>query len=238
MEKEIVIIHDDKGRAGTKLIADGFDRKHDQVLRLVKKYKKEFEKISPLKGDIRRGRTKSFNEFLLDEDQFMFLGSLFKNNPQTVAFKLRVIEEFKRCRKRLAKALKQNKGYEWNQIRLTGKTVRLLETGAIQEFITYAKDQGGTPKGCDRYYSNFTCMTNALLFICESKFKNLRDILSPSQLLTIGAADQIINKSIRDDMKANVFYKDIYQNAKKKVKIFAELNGKSEVLAKQFMTIE
>jgi len=235
MGKQIVVIHGNEGRAGTLLIAQGFNRGHDQVKRLILKYKKEFEEISPLKGDITKGKTKSFREYLLDEDQFMFLGTLFKNDAQVVKFKLRLVKEFKRCRIQLAKAINQKHAPVWNQARLTSKTIRLLETGAIQEFITYAKEQGGTPEGCDKYYSNFTRMMNTLLFICEGKFKSLRDVLSPEQLMTIGAAEQIIGKSLRGDMKNNVFYKEIYKNAKKKVEIFAELHGQSKVLSEQML---
>jgi hypothetical protein len=111
--------------------------------------------------------------------------------------------------------------------------LRALETGEIQKFIQYAKDQGGSEKGCNMYYANITKMMNALLFICEGKFKNLRDILTPEQLMTVGSAEQVIGKSLRDDMAKKVFYKDIYQNVKSKVEIFAELHGKGEVISKQ-----
>lgn len=235
MEKQIVVIHEDVGLAGTVLIAEGFNRRHEQIVRLIKKYKKEFEEINTLNVFIRKAKTKSFEEFLLDEDQFFFLGTLFRNNTQIVKFKLRLVKEFKRCRKQLAKALDQKHDPTWSQARLTNKTIRLLETGAIQEFIAYAKKQGGTPGGCDKYYSNFTRMTNALLFICEGKFQNLRNVLTPKQLMIVGSAELVISKSLRDDMKNNVFYKEIYKNTKKKVELFAELHGQSEVLNKQMV---
>ena len=233
MQEQIVFIDKNEGRAGTVLIAEGFNRHHDQIKRLILKYKSEFEEISPLKGDIKKGRTKDFNEYLLDEDQFLFLGTLFRNNKQIVTFKLRLIKEFRRCRAELAKALNQRYNPTWQQARLTGKTIRLLETGEIQKFIEYAKHQGGTPSGCDFYYKNFTAMMNVLLFICEGKFKNLRDVLTPGQLMTIGSAEQVIGKSLRDGMAEKVFYKEIYKDTKQKVKLFAELHGQSEVLDKQ-----
>lgn len=235
MKKQIVVIHEDIGRAGTVLIADGFGRRHEQITRLVRKYRKKFEEINTLKVFIRKAKTKAFEEFLLDEDQFFFLGTLFKNNDQVVDFKLRLVQEFKKCRKQLAKALNQKHDTAWNQARLTVKTIRMLETGAIQDFIAYAKKQGGTPAGCDKYYTNFTQMMNTLLFICEGKFKSLRDVLTPEQLMTVGSAEQIIGKALRDDMNNNVFYKEIYKNAKRKVEIFAELHGQSEVLNKQML---
>lgn len=235
MKEEIVTIHEGEGRAGTVLIAEGFDRRHEQVVRLVKKYRSQFEEISTLKVFIKKGKTKPFEEFLLTEDQFFFLGTLFKNTAVAVEFKLRLVKEFSRCRKELEKALGQKGDQVWDQARLTGKTLRKLETGTIQEFIAYAKSQGGSKKGCDMYYSNITRMMNGLLFICEGKFKNLRDVLTPCQLMTVGSAEQVINKSLRDDMENNIHYKTIYQNVKHKVEVFAELHGKSEVISKQLL---
>lgn len=231
--KNIVIIHENEGRAGTFIIAEGFKRRHEHVTRLVKKYQIKFEEFGHLRWQKVKTKGRSVKECLLNEDQFLFLGTLFKNNDQIVEFKHRLIKEFKKCREQLAKALNQKHDPVWNQTRLTGKTIRLLETGAIQEFIAYAKEQGGTPAGCDMYYKNFTEIMNILLFICEGKFKSLRNVLTPEQLMTVGSAEQIIGKSLRYDMKANVFYKDIYKNAKKKVELFAELHGQSEVISKQ-----
>ena len=231
MKKDIVVIEKNEGRAGTVLIAEGFNRRHEHIVRLIKKYRKEFEEINHLKWFIKRGKTKSFEEFLLDEDQFLFLGTLFKNNDQIVNFKLRLVKEFRNCRRRLNRALNQNRDPKWNQARLTSKTLRIFETGVIKEFIAYAKAQGGTPKGCDNYYTNFTRLVNISLFICEGKFKNLRDVLTPEQLMIVGAAEQMIRKTLREEMNANVFYKDIYQSIKKKVIAFADLSGQTEVLA-------
>lgn len=230
MKSKIVTIRKDEGRAGTKIIADGFERSHDQVKRLVEKYKVQFEKISPLKGDITKGKTKAFREYLLDEDQFIFLGTLFKNDDQTVDFKLRVIQEFKKCRKTLSAASKQKNDPVWNEIRVSSKKMRLSETDEIKKFIAYAKSQGGTPRGCDMYYSNFTRMMNYLLFIFEGEFKALRNLLSANQLMTISVAENIISKAIKEGIENNVFYKDIYKDVKSKVAIFSELHGKTKVI--------
>ena len=231
MKKQLVTIHDNEGRAGTKIIADGFNRKHDQIKRLVKKYQKEFEKISPLRGDITKGKTKNFKEYFLNEDQFMFLGSLLRNNSQVVEFKLRLILEFKRVRGLLKRALTQkNENPEYAQARLNSIAYRKLETDEIQKFIEYAKKQGGSEKGCNMYYANITKMMNGLLFICEGKFKVLRNVLTPMQLFTVGSAEQIIKKSLKEDMGRNLFYKEIYKNAKAKIKLFAELHGQSKVV--------
>jgi phage regulator Rha-like protein len=77
------------------------------------------EEIGRLETTITKGKTKSFEEFLLTEDQFLFLGSLMRNNPQVVEFKLRLVKEFSKCRKQLEKALGQKGDPRYDQARLT-----------------------------------------------------------------------------------------------------------------------
>lgn len=240
MEKSVEI-YNNESRAGTFIISQGFGRDHYDVVKLIEKYKERFLRLSnKLTSDqfIKRKVSakkagRPVEEIMLNEQQTIFLGTLFRNTEKVLDFKERLASEFVKCRKQLEKALNQKNDPEWNQARLSGKTIRLPETDMIQKFITYAKKQGGTIEGCNMYYSNFTKMMNVLLFICESKFKNLRDVLTTKQLFAVGAAEQIIKKSLGDDMMANVFYKEIYKNAKKKVELFAELHGQSEVLNKQ-----
>ena len=49
--KDIVVIHDNELRAGTWLIAQGFGRRHNEVIKIVKKYQSDFEELSALKAD-------------------------------------------------------------------------------------------------------------------------------------------------------------------------------------------
>jgi len=73
-------------------------------------------------------------------------------------------------------------------------------------------------------------MMNGMLFIAEGKFKNLRDVMSTKQLMTVSSAEQIINRGLTIGMRNNVFYKDIYKDVKARVFQFADLHGKSEVI--------
>ena len=77
---------------------------------------------------------------------------------------------------------------------------------------------------------NFTKMQNAILFIInKSKSDNVRDLLNTEQLFQIGTADQLIAQTIREGIKQEMYYKDIYKVAKRKVKMLADLIGVSEV---------
>jgi len=104
-------------------------------------------------------------------------------------------------------------------------------TEAIRDFTDYAKEQGS--RNAERYYTNITRMMNGLLFICRGKFKNLREVLTAKQLMTVANAEEIISKGLKDGMKAKTFYKDIYQAVKANVLSFAEMHGKSKVIEEQ-----
>ena len=231
MKKQFVVIDGNEGRAGTVLIAEGFGRRHEQVTRLVEKYREKFEKINTLNVFIKPGKTKSFNEFSLTEDQFIFLATLFKNNDQVVEFKLRLVKDYSRCRKQLAAIQAQRKTPEWFETREKGKIARLEATDEIKQFLAYAKEQGS--QNANWYYVNLTTMLNDLLFIVRGKFKNLREMMTPIQLMIVSGGDLVIRKALVDGMKKKTFYKDIYKLARERVEIFATLHGQSEIISKQ-----
>ena len=71
--KLVVIDKESEGRAGTFLIAKGFGRRHEQVVRLVKKHQRRFENFSTLKVSKVHGKGRPIEEYLLTQDQFFFL---------------------------------------------------------------------------------------------------------------------------------------------------------------------
>jgi len=233
MEK-IIEIWEDEPRAGTSLIAKGFDRNHKKVLELIRRYEKDFLHFGPTKRrKLRSTGGRATNEIMLNEDQAMFLGTLLRNNEKVVRFKRLLVDNFKKCRLEL-EALRQNKSDPKRQIaREAGKIVRKNTTDAMQDFVEYAKSQGsGSP---DRYFGNITKMMNGLLFIVEGKFKNLREVMSVRQLMTVSSAEQIIDRGLRDGMSRKKFYKDIYKDVRDRVMTFAELHGQSEVIEQQLL---
>lgn len=226
-----LMIYDNECRARTSLIANGFQRKHNQILRLVKKYQKNFENFSPLKVKKSSTKGRPLEEYLLTEDQFIFLGTLLRNSEIVVEFKEKLVKEFSKMRRQLAAVKSQQTNQKWIMSRDLGKEQRLGATDAIKEFVEYAKSQGS--KNADRYYTIITRMVNGLLFICEGKFKNLRNVLTAQQLMILANAEQIITKGLRDGMKAKTFYKDIYKQIKDNVIQFAGLTGQSHVIEEQ-----
>lgn len=235
---DVVEFYNDEERAGTFLIAKGFQKEPFRIKTLVDKYKDRFLRLENNKHlltelIIRKVSTKKagrpIEEYLLNEGQTIFLGTLFRNSTDIVLdFKEQLAREFVNL-KFQNEALKKHKTEpEYKLVRNTSKIIRLGTTDIIQEFVKYSQKQGS--KHADYYYSNITKMVNGLLFIVEGKFKNLREVMTTQQLMTISSAEQIINKGLSDGMKSKMFYKDIYKLIKGRVFQFAKLHGKTEVI--------
>ena len=92
MENGITVSPGEGNRIGTALIAEGFGRRHEQVIRLVKKYRVEFEELATLSTSRKRGKTKRFDELLLTFNQVLFLVSIMQNNENAVAFKVACVK--------------------------------------------------------------------------------------------------------------------------------------------------
>lgn len=93
---------------------------------------------------------------------------------------------------------------------MDGKIIRKKETDSIKLLVDYATDNGS--KSANRYYVAVTSMTNKLLGV-ES---NSRDSLSADQLQQVAILEGVVDIAIRDGVKAEMPYKDIYQLAKER----------------------
>src|SRR4030042_471425 len=62
-------------------------------------------------------------------------------------------------------------------------------------------------------------MENSAFFILKEKFKNVREVLSITQLSKIIVADMIVKTAIIEGMEKEMYYKDIFQLAKKKIDV-------------------
>ncbi len=228
---------EDEARTGSFLLAQGLEREHQIVRKLIDKYRDKFENLSAL--TVRKLRStggRAANEYMLDEDQFMFLGTLLKNTSKVVEFKFAIIKQFKKCRIE-KEALQQHKEQpEYLATRSAGKLVRSKTTDAMKQFVEYAKEQGST--NAEMYYVSITKMLNGMLFIIEGKYKNIRNMLTIQQLMTVSSAEQIVDRGLLDGMSHNQYYKEIYKTVRGRVELFAELHGKSEVISRQLLLEE
>ncbi len=242
MKKKCVVeIHEDRLVAGTLIIAEGFGRRHNEVVKLTKKYKKEFAELAEpyqLSNPITSRKIKTDGrpviEFLLNEAQTIFLGSMFRaksGNDPVLRFKVQLAKDFVKQKKVIAALLNQKQTPKWIKNRAEGKQIRREETDTIKDFITYCTKQGSkTPK---RYYTAFSRVVNDSMFEFNGKFKNKREAMTANQLKEVQFADRIVSRGIIEGMATGMHYKDIYKMVRDRLVSLGEMYGKGEVISKQ-----
>ena len=224
---ELVIFNKKEPVTTTLVIADGMKLKHNAVLFLVKKYKKRLEKIATLQVALQKsgGRPTSF--YYLNEQQTVFLVTLMKNSETVLDFKDMLVEEFFRMKKALSEMTTRQTNEAWLESRETGKLSRREETDTIKAFVEYAKAQGSTQ--AERYYGNISKMENSALFFLEQKFPNVRNALTGQQLHIISTADIAVAQALKEGMKQELHYKDIYKLAKGRIETISKIIPKTIV---------
>jgi len=196
---------------------------------MVKRYEKDFEDFGLLKRrKLKSSGGRPIDEILLNEDQTIFLGTLLRNSVITVAFKKLLVKKFRQCREALNKLKEIKSGSDYKLTRDYSKHIRRETTDVMKNFVEYAKSQGSNSP--EKYYCNITRMMNGMLFIAEGKFKNLKEVMTPGQLMTVCSAEQIIDNGLQIGMRNGVFYKEIYKDVKHRVQTFADLHGQSEII--------
>lgn len=120
----------------------------------------------------------------------------------------------------------------WIEARAEGKNVRKITTDIISTFIDYAKRQGS--QSAEMYFMNFSKMVNAELLEIEGKKPaQIRDQLNVMQLHQLSVAEQIVSRTIVECMAQGRFYKDVYQDAKKRIQVYASTVGRSRIGASE-----
>ncbi len=167
-------------------------------------------------------------EYVINEAQCFFLGTLCKNSNNIMEFKKTLTKEFFRMRKVLIKLTVQKQNEDWHSRRAAGIVERRVETDAIQDFILYAKEQGS--QSADKYYMIISKMQNQSLLHLEllgQKYENMRDSVDGFDLDALKMADKIVAQAVREGIKNKMHYKDIYLVARDRVEGFSMAIGRS-----------
>lgn len=194
-------------RVDSRLLAPELNHRHRTILESIDKYKSQFSSLGNLTFQTEAGYNNAPVRYaLLNEDQCYFLLTLMRNNNHIVAAKLKLVKAFKDARAQLAQR---------DMARIEGKAVRRTETDAIKDLVEYATAKGSN--NAKMYYATITKMTNAALGIEAGQ----RDILDHKSLQQIKVAETIVEIAIRDGLKAELDYKDIYKLCKDRVSSIA-----------------
>lgn len=146
----IVVVHHGKPFTDTLMIADGVGMEHASVIKLVRKYKTDFEEFGILGFQIRekRGTQGAQTEFAeLNEDQATYLMTLFKNTEIVRRFKIKLVKAFRKALNELERLRKQCELPEWQQARIRQKAAQQLTNSYVQ----HAREEQGKTTGAHQY---------------------------------------------------------------------------------------
>ena len=203
---------DSEFRIDSRLLAPELNHRHRTIFESILKYQSKFEEHGLLpfeteavnNGDARGVKYQKFA--LLNEDQCYFLLTLMRNNDFVVDKKSKLVKAFRQAKDQVTLR---------DMARIEGKAVRRTETDAIKSLVEYATAKGSS--NANMYYSDITRMTNSLLGIDSGK----RETLDHRTLQQIKIAETIVEMAIRDGLKAELPYKDIYKLCKERVSSIA-----------------
>ena len=205
---------DSEFRIDSRLLAPELNHRHRTIFESILKYQSKFEEHGLLpfeteavnNGDARGVKYQKFA--LLNEDQCYFLLTLMRNNDFVVDKKSKLVKAFRQAKDQVTLR---------DMARIEGKVVRRTETDAIKSLVEYATAKGSS--NANMYYANITKMTNSLLGV----EKGQRDTLDHKSLQQIKIAETIVEMAIRDGLKAELPYKDIYKLCKDRVSSIASV---------------
>lgn len=233
----LLTVRKDEIYVSTDILAKELKRSHKIIINLVKVYKNELEKLGVLtfENDLKTGNPKGGQPkkvFYLNEEQYLFLimNMRTKANEKDLVLnlKLTISKQFVSMRKWILEQKTQKQNQQYIETRNQSKIGRRQETDIIKTFIEYAKIQGS--KSSNKYYMIISKMENAAFFILKEKFPNVREILNIQQLSKIIVADMIVKQAIIEGMDKEKYYKDIFQEAKKRVVEMSTSLGFKEIL--------
>ena len=224
----LITLKNGKALVSSLTVAHEFGRQHKNVLRTLDSLiadgtidRLESEPIFYVDDQNRQQRAIN-----LDEDGFL-IAMPFIGGKQARQGQRKLVKEFGKLRRAMVRKAET----DWQQARMEGKDARRHETDVIAAFVAYAVTQGS--KSAPRYYCNLTKMTHKALFLVEQGLKlpnHLRDLLNGMQLSFLTAAEYVCANAIREGMRRELPYKDIYILARDRVEAFAATVGKTPAL--------
>ena len=228
----LVVIVNEELFTTCRIISEKTNNSLYSVKELIQNHKIHLEKFGVIRFETEKPRKNSkggrpTETYFLNEPQTTLLLTFMRNTDEVIDFKVKLVQEFYKMKKALEKIYSMKKTDVWVETRQNQKLARKDETDMIKKFVDYAISQGS--QSANRYYGLITTMENKALFIINDKFKNLKEVLTPRQLMNSTVCNEIVINALEEGMEKGMFYKDIFQLAKQRVETFASVMPKSQV---------
>ena len=156
-------------RTTSLIVAEGCELEHASVIRLIRKYKSDFEELERVDFEIRpfatAGGTQEREIATLNEDQATYLITLFRNTPIVRRFKLALVKAFRAAINELHRIKQQQFNLDWQQQRIESRVEFRLMNATLK---AVREIQGKETK--QHHYSNEARLIN---FALTGEFKPL-----------------------------------------------------------------
>jgi phage regulator Rha-like protein len=176
--KNLVTIQDKQVVTTSLAVADGCQLTHQAVIKLVRKYKLDFNEFGSLRFEISKSGGRDTEFAILNEDQATYLITLFRNTDIVRRFKIELVKAFRRAINQLGKLRKSDPDFK--AARVNSKAVQRTMTDMLKRV---REEDGKETKA--HHYSNEMLLVN---MIFSGKREPLdRDDLTPPQLKRLSA---------------------------------------------------
>lgn len=216
MENQLVVLQGNEAFTDSMIIANGTNNQHKSVVSLIKAHMKRLEKF----GEVGFSDLKSTNPkggrptrvYELNEPQATLLITFLDNTDIVADFKTELVRQFYAMRQFILQ--KQSK--EWTTAREQGKITRNAETSVLKNLVDYARGQDFTKE--DRFlYMNYSRLADKICGIGK------RDNATVQQLTNLTVVENIILHCIQAGIEQEKYYKEIYQECKKRLEMFRDI---------------
>lgn len=202
---DLICLKNDEAVTTSLIVSEKFRKRHDLVLRDIRNLdcSEEFRLRNFEESSYKNEQNKRQPMFYLTKDGFMFLVMGYRGKKAA-----NIKELYIKAFNSMEALLRERSTSIWIETRQKGKLTRKSETAAIKDFVDYAVRKGS--EHADRYYILFSNLADKLSGI---KPKH-RDTASTHQLNNLEVYENIILNVIRDEVKQDIPYKQIYKDCK------------------------
>ena len=224
MENELVEVLKKEVYCDSRIIAEKFGKRHDNVIKSINQLTEKIQNLSPnflghkiIKKEWEyRGRKIPY--YLLNRKSFSLLVMSFSGD-KAFEWQNKFYDAFTEMEKQIANLHNE----QWQIAREQGKLARAETTDSIKELVNHATSQGS--KNAKFYYATITKEIYKALKFLEKGEKvptKFRDVLNALQINQLFIAETIASKKIEEGIEKKLHYKEIYLLAKQAVIQFGE----------------
>ncbi len=210
---ELVYLKHDEVVCDSLQVAEKFGKRHDNVVRdIVNLLKNEEIKNKKIfhQSTYKDSKGRTYKSYTMNRKGFTVLVMGF-NGEEAIHWKLMYIDAFDK----MESIIREKSTQTWEETRRIGKLTRQTETDTIKKLVEYAKEQGSTHS--HKLYMIYSKLANKMTGISS------RDEATVMQLNNLSMIENIILKVIDEGIKADKYYKEIYQDCKERILTVSKL---------------